>query len=51
MEVASEQNNTQDACLKLLRGNTDEQKIAGLLMASKYLKPTVLMLTFVTLCS
>ena len=41
MEVVNEGNGALDACLKLLRGSTDEQKFAGLLMASKYLKPGV----------
>lgn len=30
-----------EACLNLLRGEEDEKKMAGLLMAVKYLKPTV----------
>lgn len=41
MEVVSETNGALEACLKLLRGSKDEQKFAGLLMVSKYLKPEV----------
>lgn len=41
MEVVSETNGALEACLKLLRGSKDEQKFAGLLMASKHLKPEV----------
>ena len=40
-EVESE--SVLNSCLKLLKGEEDEKKTAGLLMAAKYLKPTVLL--------
>lgn len=39
-EVVAEEDPIQ-SCLALLEGKKDEEKIAGLLMAAKYLKPTV----------
>ena len=42
MEEGSEPNHPLEACLRLLRGERDEEKIAGLLLASKHLKPVYL---------
>lgn len=35
---------TIDSCLQLLDGKKDEEKIAGLLMAAKYCKPSVFLI-------
>lgn len=43
MEVVKESENPLESCLRLLKGKKDEQKIAGLLLASKHLKPSVCM--------
>ena len=43
MEVVKEPENPLESCLRLLKGEKDEQKIAGLLLASKHLKPSVCM--------
>ncbi|KAK8822707.1 hypothetical protein WA556_001600, partial [Blastocystis sp. ATCC 50177/Nand II] len=40
MEVVKEPENPLESCLRLLKGKKDEQKIAGLLLASKHLKPS-----------
>lgn len=40
MEEVSEPKSPLDSCLKLLRSEGDEQKITGMLLASKYLKPS-----------
>ena len=42
MEVVKEPENPLESCLRLLKGKKDEQ-IAGLLLASKHLKPSVCM--------
>ncbi|KAK8794083.1 hypothetical protein WA171_003209 [Blastocystis sp. BT1] len=39
MEEVSEPNSPLNSCLKLLRSEGDEQKIAGMLLASRHLKP------------
>ena len=39
MEEGTEPNHPLEACLRLLKGEKDEEKIAGLLLASKHLKP------------
>ena len=42
MEEGSEPNHPLEACLRLLRGERDEEKIAGLLLSSKHLKPVLI---------
>ena len=44
MEEVKEPENALESCLRLLKGKKDEQKIAGLLLASKHLKPSVCIL-------
>lgn len=39
MEEVKEPEKTLAACLHLLNGNSDEQKIAGMLLSAKYLNP------------
>ena len=39
MEEVNEPEKTLAACLHLLNGNSDEQKIAGMLLSAKYLNP------------
>ena len=39
MEEVNEPEKTLAACLHLLDGNSDEQKIAGMLLSAKYLNP------------
>lgn len=51
MEEQVEPNHPLESILRLLKGDTDEQKIAGLLLASKHLKPVVpIFLTFKVSC-
>lgn len=45
MEEAKEPEKTLAACLHLLNGNSDEQKIAGMLLSAKYLNPNEVSLT------
>ena len=40
---------TINSCLQLLDGKKDEEKIAGLLMAAKYCKPSVLLIYSISL--
>lgn len=39
MEEVNEPERTLAACLHLLNGSSDEQKIAGMLLSAKYLNP------------
>lgn len=48
MEEVSEPSSPLNACLKLLRSEGDEQKIAGMLLASKHLKPIDVWITLGT---
>ena len=43
MSEVVEEGYTLESCLRLLRGEEDEKKIAGLLMAVKYIKPNVIL--------
>ena len=40
---------TINSCLQLLDGKKDEEKIAGLLMAAKYCKPSVFLIYSISL--
>ena len=39
--MVKEPESALESCLRLLKGKKDEEKIAGLLLASKHLKPSV----------
>ena len=43
--MVKEPENALESCLRLLKGK-DEEKIAGLLLASKHLKPSVVNLDY-----
>lgn len=44
--MVKEPESALESCLRLLKGKKDEEKIAGLLLASKHLKPSVVNLDY-----